>query len=663
MIIDEIKLKNVGVFSGLHSVELTPPSPEKNIILFGGMNGAGKTTLLDSIQVGLFGQQAVNLKRATGTGYEKHLRKLISRSVKATEGASIEVSFRIKDGGALVHYRLIRSWAERRGKIGEKLEVFVDHMFDAALSDSWGEEVERFLSPRLSHLFFFDGEKIESLADPETSTKILETAIVSLLGVDLVDQLNADLKILIARKRKEALPESNQEQVQLLEADLNSTLQQRAVLKDALADLMADLDHAKLRFSKAESVYAEQGGELFEQGAMLKADHANLEAQLLANRMQLRQVASGPLPLHMLSQEIDEIRVQAESETIAKNNSMIAMIHQERDAEIIRQLTDQGCAKDVLKGLSNFLDGDRESLLETQLDQAVYNLDESTVHLINQLCEGSLNSSVNDANSLLIENTDLEKQLAAIEKKLSRIPDEEQIRDAFIEMRDREKRATQLEDDLLELETNIEVLARKENSLVSELERILGKADEALLQSEEQARVLEYSKKAQSIMSTFKVEVIKKHASRLEILIADSFKTLLRKQRLIDSVKINPNGCALSLFNSNGEEVLAEGLSAGERQLLATSILWALAKASGSSLPVVIDTPLGRLDSAHRGHLLERYFPEASHQVILLSTDEEIDLDAEVVMGGKVGRHYLLNYDDMSGGSSIQKGYFGGELS
>ena len=59
--------------------------------------------------------------------------------------------------------------------------------------------------------------------------------------------------------------------------------------------------------------------------------------------------------------------------------------------------------------------------------------------------------------------------------------------------------------------------------------------------------------------------------------------------------------------------------------MLAIALLWGLAQASGQPLPVVIDTPLGRLDSSHRAHLIERYFPNASHQVLLLSTDTEID--------------------------------------
>ena len=65
-------------------------------------------------------------------------------------------------------------------------------------------------------------------------------------------------------------------------------------------------------------------------------------------------------------------------------------------------------------------------------------------------------------------------------------------------------------------------------------------------------------------------------------------------------------------------------MSAGEKQLLAISLLWGLARVSEKHLPVAIDTPLARLDSSHRQNLIERYFPTASHQVILLSTDTEI---------------------------------------
>src|SRR5262249_42016826 len=95
-----------------------------------------------------------------------------------------------------------------------------------------------------------------------------------------------------------------------------------------------------------------------------------------------------------------------------------------------------------------------------------------------------------------------------------------------------------------------------------------------------------------------------------------------------------------------------------ERQLLATSLLWGLAKASGRPLPVIIDTPLSRLDSSHRRHLLERYFPVASHQVVLLSTDEEIDKTSLHRLKQYIGRSYQLKFDEASSGTRVTPGYF-----
>jgi DNA sulfur modification protein DndD len=83
-----------------------------------------------------------------------------------------------------------------------------------------------------------------------------------------------------------------------------------------------------------------------------------------------------------------------------------------------------------------------------------------------------------------------------------------------------------------------------------------------------------------------------------------------------------------------------------------------LARASGRPIPTVIDTPLGRLDSSHRQHLVERYFPTASHQVILLSTDEEIVGNYHQTLKPAVARHYLLAHDEALGSTNIEQGYF-----
>jgi len=657
MIIDEIKLNNIGVFYGVNTVKLTPPSPEKNIILFGGMNGAGKTTLLESIQLGLFGRQAAHLKRSIG--YEKYIRTVISRS--ARDGASIEVEFRINLKGKFVAYHLIRTWVIHKERVKEKLEVFVDGIFDGTLSESWEEEVERFLSPRLSHLFFFDGEKIEALANPKTSTKILESAIASLLGVDVVDQVSNDLKLLISRKLKESLPAIDKEQVQDLEGELNTIVQQEKDLKNQRANLRSDLDHALLSFSKSREDYAEKGGHLLELSESLKNKLSTTETLLLSNKLELRQIASGPLPLHLLAQEIGEIKEQVELEGEIKINSILESAYKKRDERIILQLKENNCSNILLNNLTRYLDLDRASLLESK-GEIVYDIDDTDMHSMSALVNGQLKDVVVETNRVLAENRILEDKLMAVEKELSRVPDEDQVRGSFLDMKRKEDTKISINNDIQVLNEHLENIVFRKEKLVNRLEKILGNASDMLIENEEQARIIEYSNKVRSVMSDFKVRVIEKHASQLEILIANAFKSLLNKSHLVETIKIDPQGCLLRLYNIKGEEVLARGLSAGERQLLATAILWALGKASGSSLPVVIDTPLGRLDSVHRRHLLERYFPEASHQVILLSTDEEIDIHAEGVLGERVGRHYVLSYNDDLGATSIQEGYFGGKL-
>ena len=93
------------------------------------------------------------------------------------------------------------------------------------------------------------------------------------------------------------------------------------------------------------------------------------------------------------------------------------------------------------------------------------------------------------------------------------------------------------------------------------------------------------------------------------------------------------------------------------------SILWALAICSKKKLPVIIDTPLSRLDSLHRTALIQTYFPNAGEQTIILSTDSEIDNTYYQLMKENVGDEFTLNYDENTKSTSIQKGYLvGAEL-
>ncbi|HLF89427.1 MAG TPA: hypothetical protein VI451_10805, partial [Anaerolineales bacterium] len=103
------------------------------------------------------------------------------------------------------------------------------------------------------------------------------------------------------------------------------------------------------------------------------------------------------------------------------------------------------------------------------------------------------------------------------------------------------------------------------------------------------------------------------------------YRLLSSKSGLIKDITINDNTYEISITDRNGHEIKKSSLSAGEKEVFAISLLWGLAQTSQLKLPIIIDTPLSRLDSTHRDNIVNNYFPNAGEQVIILSTDTEID--------------------------------------
>ena len=158
-------------------------------------------------------------------------------------------------------------------------------------------------------------------------------------------------------------------------------------------------------------------------------------------------------------------------------------------------------------------------------------------------------------------------------------------------------------------------------------------------------------------LAQYKSAVISENIARIEKYIWKRFKQLLRKKKMGKGISIDSSTYTLSVLDANGSVIPSERLSMGERQLLATAMLWGLTDAS-SKLPVVIDTPLGRLDREHRSNLVSEYFPKASSQVVLLSTDEEINERWLPGLEESISRTYTIEFNDEDQCSSVIEGYF-----
>ena len=156
----------------------------------------------------------------------------------------------------------------------------------------------------------------------------------------------------------------------------------------------------------------------------------------------------------------------------------------------------------------------------------------------------------------------------------------------------------------------------------------------------------------------YKVHALEDQASNLEKNFLETFELLTRKESIIDKIKINPSTFDVSLHDSSGRVISKNRLSEGEKQIYAISVMKSLSVTSGKNIPVIVDTPLARLDSRHRDKLVKNYFPNASHQVVLLSTDTEIDKDYYELIKDKTINSYHINFDDKTHASEIKDGYF-----
>ena len=160
------------------------------------------------------------------------------------------------------------------------------------------------------------------------------------------------------------------------------------------------------------------------------------------------------------------------------------------------------------------------------------------------------------------------------------------------------------------------------------------------------------------IVDAYTLELQKRKTGTLGKTITECYKKLANKKNLIQEIVMDPETLDMQYLDEKGDAVSKESLSAGEKQLMVIAILWALALCSKKKLPVIIDTPLSRLDSQHRTSIISTYFPNASDQTIILSTDTEIDHNYYEMMKESVGDEFTLIYSEETKSTSIEKGYF-----
>ena len=271
--------------------------------------------------------------------------------------------------------------------------------------------------------------------------------------------------------------------------------------------------------------------------------------------------------------------------------------------------------------------------------------------------ETEISSIQNEVNIIIKKLESIEKEKEMLASLISSLPEKEKVSSIKVELETLKNGKIVEEHSLEKLEENLYSIKHKINVTRGSITKILESRIEEKKHMLESDRLAKFSDQYQILVKNFKEKEIKKNIQKIGDTATECFLTISRKKDLISSIKIDEIDFTVSLLNASNQNILVEHLSAGERQLLATSILWGFAKAAEGNFPTVIDTPLGRLDSKNRTNIVENYFPGASHQVILLSTDEEINEKYYPKMQNFIGREYTIKNLSEEKTSMIFEGY------
>lgn len=660
MIFEEIVLQNFATFKGENTINLLPSCPSKPIILIGGENGCGKTTLLDAFQLVLFGSESKCSNRGR-LSYDTYLEKCINRDTPADEGARLKLTFQHFTGGAQRRYSIERKWFKKGNKIEKQCWVYDlsgnEIKFSSSLSQHWADYIESFFPTQVAPFFFFDGEKIEALADFEKSGDLVHAAIHGLLGLNLVNQLEMDLLTLEKKKHKGLISDDDNSAVELLEGQLQgfrSRIEELRAEEDELNDRHDELNE---RLELLEVKFRQQGGALYEKRFELENQQSEQRAELAAQEVHLREIASGASPLLLVEGLLSDIRTQVLAEENARREELMCEVLDGRDQILMARLSRQVRQQSILADIESFLLEDRSRRSEVSKTEKYLGLDPDGQRDLTILLESELPALKKTIPEALVIIQRSREALEATDLSIGSIPDESKISSIVAERESIHGDLTKVATTLKVVKEDVERSQRQHDQKMNELRRELARAADTRFEEKDTRRVLKYASKVRETLDAFRGKVIEKHIGEIELLVLNSFKNLLRKNELVEKLEIDRANYQVRLYDKDNLEVMPERLSAGERQLLATALLWGICQAAGKPLPTIIDTPMGRLDTSHRTNLIENYFPNASHQVLLLSTNEEIVGNYQEKLGPYVSRAYLLSHEG-KGGTVVKQGYF-----
>lgn len=684
MYISQLTLDNFRVYSGSHSIKFSIDA-DNNITVIAGNNGFGKTSFLTSLVWCLYGKLMTDVDDryrqdiTEAGGYKRYCEKLMNRYTLSLSGPKAEILKQQLEGKNLPQREAINGQIDELTSFSvsirlsdlmipsvscnqidikrtynlfnkkEQLEILIDGRPNE-LTKNVGPEIfiNDFVLPKeIAKFFFFDAEKIVSLAEVNTveEKRYLSQAYAEVLGIKKYTDLKSSLELLRYRIREKSAVKSDRNTLEKLNKQLEQSKKMALHKGDQIEELSEHIQVKKIASDKYQEQLIREGSSI----TLVELTRLREQKNLLSNDLIYLKARFNDMlelaPFAMLAGKMSQMKVQIEAES---NTSASAIgLLQNKFSMITSAIAGQ---KEKL-GISDTKYPELLALIRSMI------LPEQTIQvkmLLNftpELQNGffaiydNLKNAYSKAfKSLLNDQKRLQTVFNSVNRKLQDA--ESKGKDPVIAgiRQSKEK----LEDEIRILEKEISNLMTQRQQLDTEINTLSRQISELSKKVQLEDVDLEKDITAERLihkLETFIQKLKLKKKGSLERNIYFELNKLMHKSDFVSRVNVVVQGdlIDIELYDNNDVFIDKELLSKGEQQLYATALLKALVDESHIRFPVFIDSPLQKFDKNHSQNIIKEFYPHLSAQVVLFPLlQKELSEEEYNWMLDKVGKAYLI---------------------
>lgn len=709
MKINKVKLYNFSSYEGTNEFDFEITDKEKNIVLIGGKNGAGKTSLFTAIKVALYGPLAYGYV-GVNNHYISKIKYLINSKAFQQDvvESGVQITLQLKIEREIRNFVITRKWDYTNQKLTEEYTVDRDGKL---LNDQELSYFENYLRsivpPELFEFFLFDGEEVGNIFSTSAYNTYVKNAVFTLCGMDVFEIIRKFTRGYLSKNNSSDddtaydVYETARQQVELLE-------EEKEQLEVVLDNLSVELEDIDVQLTELATAFKNAGGISQKEKKKLEEEFNQAEKVKTETLTNIKLFVEGLMPFYILRDFTEPIMSQLDFEekgeifyyvqSKLKRNTISEVLKGDVPEEKVDLLMEQLLSTFRPKGFKEDM-------------EMMFDLSKEDIGRVNGIVSALEDFDTSAMIEIVNKRRAASERTAEINRILKNSMSEEDVNSYARKENEILKKKDELNSQLYETQHRLEELSRE----LQIQEQTRDKAMQSLKENAQNKHVYELSSGISAMMEQFLEEKAVSIRKSLEKSIVKKLKAMYRKNNLITHIEIGKNFDfnlyqdeeysareLLTLYKNLGnteftnligtkgeskliklldidsindlknvtevkigqkplllyKKIELDRLSKGERQIFILALYWAIIEISGQNIPFVIDTPYARIDANHRREISEKFFPNISDQVIILSTDEEINEEYYKIVKPYVSKEYLLINDENENRTTIKNNYF-----